>query len=323
MTELRRLAAGFLLLACTPLFAAGEAQGTTPGVQEAIGWKLFFDPRLSRKGNVACATCHDPQQGWSDGQRFSQGTHGATLSRNTPGILQLGKASQFFWDGRAASLEEQAKGPLTHPQEMDMSLDEVAQRVQDDADYRKAFARLGTTDPGISDIVAALAAFQRGLRGGENAYDRWLQGDTQALDRSQSNGRFLFFTRAQCATCHIGEDFSDHRLHNVGTGTPEDTGRHQVTGLEEDKGRFKTPSLRNWKGGEPFMHDGRFATMAEVIDFYADPPAPLVGKSELDPLRLGERDKRDLLAFMEALNGPPPDLSPFAAAWQALLTPGD
>ena len=324
MTELRHLAGCLLLLlAAAPLPAVAEPQDAAPGAQEAIGWRLFFDARLSRNGNVACATCHDPQHGWSDGQRFSQGTHGDTLARNTPGILHLGKSSLFFWDGRASSLEEQAMGPMTHPQEMGMSLDEVVQRVRDDADYRKAFARLGTPEPGIDDIVAALAAFQRGLRGGENAYDRWLLGDTKALDRSQSNGRFLFFTRAQCATCHIGEDFSDHRLHNIGTGTPEDTGRHQVTGLEEDKGRFKTPSLRNWKGGEPFMHDGRFATIAEVIDFYADPPPPLVGKSELDPLGLSERDKRDLLAFMEALNGAPPDLAPFEAAWQALLAPGD
>ena len=221
MTELRHLAGGLvLLLAAGPLLGAGETQGTAPGAQEAIGWKLFFDTRLSRNGNVACATCHDPPHGWSDGQRFSQGTHGDTLARNTPGILHLGSSSLFFWDGRATSLEEQAKGPMTHPQEMGMSLDEIVQRVRDDADYRKAFAKLGASEPGIDDIVTALAAFQRGLRGGENAYDRWLQGDTKALDRSQSNGRFLFFTRAQCATCHIGEDFSDHRLHNVGTGTP-------------------------------------------------------------------------------------------------------
>lgn len=302
----------------TPLLA-----NETPSAEQAIGWRLFFDERLSRNENVSCGTCHDPQQGWSDGQRFSTGTHGDTLSRNTPGVLHLANASQFFWDGRAASLEEQAEGPLTHPLEMDMSLEAVRQRVAEDADYRRAFAAIGVAEPQFSDIAAALAAFQRNLRGGETAYDRWLQGDREALDRAQSNGRFLFFTRGQCATCHIGEDFSDHRLHNVGTGSSEDPGRFGISGLDEDKGRFKTPSLRNWKGGEPFMHDGRFASMAEVIDFYADPPPPEVGESELDPLRFSEREKRDLLAFMEAINGPAPDLGPYELAWQVLVEAAD
>lgn len=324
MTEFRKQPATWslrhaglvLLLACTTTFSVAE---DLPTAREAIGWKLFFDARLSRNGNVSCATCHDPGHGWSDGQRFSQGTHGDTLARNTPSVLNLANAAQFFWDGRAASLEEQAEGPLTHPLEMDMALDAVRERISADADYRKAFAGIGVGAPDIGDITGALAAFQRSLRSGETAYDRWLQGDSEALDKSQSNGRFLFFTRGQCATCHIGEDFSDHRLHNVGTGTEADPGRFTISGLEDDKGRFKTPSLRNWKGSEPFMHDGRFASLAEVIDFYADPPAPEVGESELDPLRFSDRDKRDLLAFMNALNGAPPDLAPYEARWQALL----
>ena len=305
-----------LLLACAAPWLAAEA---LPPAEQAIGWKLFFDARLSRNENVSCGTCHDPQRGWSDGQRFSQGTHGDRLARNTPSVLNLAKAAQFFWDGRAGSLEEQAEGPLTHPQEMDMQLDEVRERVAGDAQYRKAFTGIGIDEPTIADITGALAAFQRSLRSGETAYDRWLQGESEALDKSQSNGRFLFFTRGQCAICHIGEDFSDHRLHNVGTGTNADPGRFSISGLEEDKGRFKTPSLRNWKGSEPFMHDGRFSSMAEVIDFYADPPPPEAGESELDPLGFSERDKRDLLAFMEALNGPPVDLAPYEASWRALV----
>lgn len=307
------------------LFALGttalQAEPAAPATEAraAIGWKLFFDTQLSRNNNVSCATCHDPLHAYSDGQRFSTGTHGNLLSRNTPTIINLHSATQFFWDGRASTLEEQAEGPLTHPLEMDMALDEVSARVQSDPDYRKAFAAIGVQQIGIADINGALADYQRSLRSGENAYDRWLQGETDALDKSQSNGRFLFFTRGQCATCHIGTEFTDYRLHNVGTGTLDDPGRYTITGAEEDRGLFKTPSLRNWKGSERFMHDGRFASMEEVIDFYADPPPPEVGKSELDPLRFSARDKRDLLAFMDALNGSWPDLARYEEAWQQLL----
>lgn len=308
-----------LALGSTALQAEPATQATE--ARAAIGWKLFFDTRLSRNNNVSCATCHDPQHAYSDGQRFSTGTHGDLLARNTPTIINLHSATQFFWDARASSLEEQAEGPLTHPLEMDMTLAEVSARVEDDPDYRTAFAAIGVQQPGIADINGALADYQRSLRSGENAYDRWLQGDATALDKSQSNGRFLFFTRGQCATCHIGTEFTDNRLHNVGTGTLHDPGRYTITNAEEDRGLFKTPSLRNWKGSEPFMHDGRFASMEEVIDFYADPPPPEVGKSELDPLRFSARDKRDLLAFMEALNGSWPDLAPYEAVWQQLLEP--
>jgi cytochrome c peroxidase len=146
-----------------------------------------------------------------------------------------------------------------------------------------------------------------------------LQGDADALDRAQKNGRFLFFTRGQCAICHIGNDFSDHKFHNVGTGTLADTGRAAISGIEAERGAFKTPSLRNWRGKEPFMHDGRFATMAEVIAFYTDPPPPEVGESELDPLRFSERDQADLLAFMDALNGAWPELEPYQHSWELLV----
>lgn len=318
---IKRIAAAMLLACCAHGAGAQEFASAPPadiGPREAIGWKLFFDTRLSREQNFSCATCHDPERGWGDGLRFSSGVHGDVLSRNTPSVVNLANATQLFWDGRADSLEHQAEGPMTNPLEMDFALDEIAERVGADPEYRKAFARIGVTDVTIADVTAAIAAFERTLVTGETAYDRWLQGDTTALDKSQANGRFLFFTRGQCAICHIPPDFSDHKFHNVGTGTLADTGRFAITGIEADRGKFKTPSLRNWRGKEPFMHDGRFATMEEVIAFYNDPPPPEVGKSELDPLGFRERDVADLLAFMEALNGAWPDLRRYEAAWNAL-----
>lgn len=307
-----------------PPAATETSAGAIPAdisAQAAIGWKLFFDKRLSRDESFACASCHDPEKGYTDGRRFSTGVHGDELSRNTPTVVNLANATQLFWDGRADSLEHQAEGPMTNPLEMDFTLDEISARVAAAPEYRKAFAAIGISDPTIADVTAAIAAFERTLVTGETAYDRWLQGDKDALDKSQSNGRFLFFTRGQCAICHIPPDFSDHRFHNVGTGTEADLGRFVVTNDEKDRGAFKTPSLRNWRGTEPFMHDGRFATMEEVIAFYSDPPEPEVGESELDPLGFSARDQRDLLAFMDALNGAWPDLTRYEAAWNALQQP--
>jgi cytochrome c peroxidase len=301
--------------------ATGAAAAGEISAQAAIGWKLFFDKRLSRDESFACSSCHDPEKGYTDGLRFSSGVHGDLLNRNTPTVANLANATQLFWDGRADSLEHQAEGPMTNPLEMDFTLEEISARVAAAPEYLTAFAAIGVTAPTITDVTAALAAFERTLVTGETAYDRWLQGDKDALDKSQSNGRFLFFTRGQCAICHIPPDFTDHKFHNVGTGTDADPGRFAVTGDEKDAGVFKTPSLRNWRGTEPFMHDGRFATMEEVIAFYSEPPEPEVGKSELDPLGFSARDKRDLLAFMDALNGAWPDLSRYEAVWTSLQQP--
>jgi cytochrome c peroxidase len=321
---IKRIAAAVLLVCCA--HGATAQQATPAPIPEvtpraAIGWKLFFDTRLSRESNFSCATCHDPERGWGDGLQFSSGVHGDVLSRNTPSVVNLANATQLFWDGRADSLEHQAEGPMTNPLEMDFALDEIAERVAADPEYRKAFGKVGVTTIDIGEVTAAIAAFERTLVTGETAYDKWLQGDAAALTKSQSNGRFLFFTRGQCAICHIPPDFSDHKFHNVGTGTRADTGRFAITGIEGDRGKFKTPSLRNWRGKEPFMHDGRFATMEEVINFYNEPPPPEVGKSELDPLGFRPRDVADLLAFMDALNGAWPDLRRYEAAWNDLQAP--
>jgi len=301
------------------LLLAGSFAQAQPSAEAVIGWKLFFDTDLSRNNNVSCASCHDPGLGYGDGLRFGKGTHGDVLTRNSPSIVNIAAAKHFFWDGRAAFLEEQAQGPLTNPKEMDLTLGEAVDRIASKPQYQTAFATIGVDRIGVDDITGAIAAFERTLVTGETAYERWLQGDRDALTKAQANGRFLFFTRGQCAICHIGNDFSDHDFHNVGTGTAADPGRSAITGLDADAGAFKTPSLKNWRGKEPFMHDGRFATLAEVIAFYTDPPPVEVGKSELDPLRFSEKDQADLLAFMDALIGEWPDLSGYPAAWEALL----
>ena len=312
-----------------PLLAALLTAGSALGAdiesakpvtaREALGWKLFFDPVLSRPKNFSCSSCHLPDKGWESGVALAKGAHGDLLPRQVPTVVNLDEAEFFFWDGRAGSLEEQAKGPITSPIEMDLKLDEAVARVSTEPHYPKAFAALGVKRITIDDIVGAIADFERRLVTGETAFDRWLQGDRSALSEAQNSGRMIFFTTGQCALCHIGRNFTDGDFHNIGTATEDDKGRYAVTKDEAEMGMFKTPSLRNWKGREPFMHDGRFATIRDVVDFYSEPQDSGIGETEIDPLELGDDEKADLLAFMEALNGPWPDLTAFKAAWRKLV----
>ncbi len=307
------LLASGLLVSGPVASADGEADALA-----GIGWKLFFDPVLSKPRNTSCATCHDPAKGFEAGVSLGEGAYGDTLPRHTPTVVNLQDAEYFFWDGRAGSLEEQAGGPIENPIEMDLSHEEAAQRVASDEAYARAFAKAGVSEITIAAIARAIAAFERGLRTGPALYDQWLQGDRSVFDAQQERGRMIFFTRGQCATCHFGPNFTDGMFHNIGTGTSEDTGRYAISADEYDLGAFKTPSLRNWKGREPFMHDGRFATLDEVLEFYNKPRTDAVGETELDPLQLTEQDHTDIKAFLETLNGAWPDLAPFEAAWNAL-----
>ena len=316
-SPLQRPLAHASLLCCA---LSAVASGGEISRQEAIGWRLFVDPVLSRPRNTSCGTCHKPEHGFEQGVAFGKGAHGDVLPISTPTVVNLREADYFFWDGRAESLEAQAKGPITNPIEMNLTLDEAVARVKAEARYRRAFAAISVEEITINDIVGAIAAFERKLTTGETAFDRWLQGDRSALSDSQARGRMIFFTRGECAICHMGNNFTDNDFHNVGTGSDADLGRYNVTKDEEDKGAFKVPSLRNWKGREPFMHDGRFKTLGEVIEHYSDPPPAKVGESELDPFDLSEAEKDDLLAFLEALNGNWPDLSLFEKTWKELVS---
>ncbi len=307
---LRSLAALCLAGALQPAPAARDL--------EAIGWKLFFDPLLSAPRNTSCGTCHVPEHGFESGVALGKGAYDDVLPRNAPTVVNLATAEYFFWDGRAESLEDQAKGPIQNPIEMNLSLEEAVRRVRADPPYARAFARAGVEDVTIDAITRAIAAFERSLETGPTLYDKWLEGDRSVFGDAQERGRLIFFTRGQCATCHFGPNHTDGMFHNIGTGTAADPGRSAVSKDDYDLGAFKTPSLRNWKGREPFMHDGRFATLDEVLDFYNEPKTGAIGETELDPLGLTEQEHADLMAFLETLNGSWPDLGPYEAAWNAL-----
>jgi cytochrome c peroxidase len=285
----------------------------------ALGRDLFHDPVLSKNRTVACVTCHDPAQGFSDGRPFSIGTGGQPGVRNSPTALNAAYSTVFFWDGRAATLEAQAVGPIMNPVEMAHSIEGVESAVSAaySARFKQAF---GSGKVTVERIAKALAAFERTLVSGNSPFDRYMYaGDRSALSESAARGLEIFrdAKKGNCAKCHsIGDKaalFTDNQFHNLGVGVDPrgeltDLGRYQVTKEESDKGAFKTPTLRNIALTAPYMHDGSLKTLKEVIDFY-------VGGGTANPYRdkdmksldyLTAQDRADLVAFLQSLTGEPP-----------------
>lgn len=291
-----------------------EANPLTPE-KVALGQQLFFDPRLSADNTVACATCHDPRKGFSNGERVGIGIRGQRGTRNVPTVLNAALNDFYFWDGRAGSLEEQALGPMQNPLEMGQSQGATVAKLRRLRGYRAQFARaFGTEAFTIREVAAAIAAFERTLLTGNSPFDRYkFGGEVGALTAAQERGFILFREKARCVKCHLVDEFSapftDNRFHNLGIGIEgpvPDVGRSAVTKEPKDWGKFKTPTLRNLSQTAPYMHDGRFATLEEVVDFYDRGGIP---NGNLDPdvkvLGLTAPEKADLLAFLRALEGAP------------------
>lgn len=269
----------------------------------ALGRELFFDTRLSRNGQIACATCHDPDKGFSNGERFAVGIDEKRGQRNVPGLINVGHAGSLFWDGRSATLEEQAIGPIDNPDEMDMRPAALATKLNGITRYRKQFQDVFDGEATPERIGMALAAYERTLVSDDTPFDRFLRGDRKAMSEQAQRGMKLFFGQARCAVCHKGPNFSDDRFHNIGTADGlDDLGRRAVTRKEKDQGAFRTPQLREVGRTAPYMHNGRFRTLVEVVNHYnfggvtdeqndyRDP--------ELEVLYLGEDQVDDIVAFL-------------------------
>jgi cytochrome c peroxidase len=288
----------------------------------ALGKKLFFDPRLSRNGEISCASCHDPARGWTDGRDQSIGHAGREGSRNAMALFNVGHFRRLFWDGRAPGLEAQALKPVTNPVEMNSTRRALEETLNGIPGYRRQVQAVFGADRVRAEHAAkALAAFQRTLVSRPSAVDRFLQGERGALDGQELRGLHLFRTRARCMNCHHGPLLTDREFHNLGLTyygrRYEDLGRYRVTKDPEDVGRFMTPSLRNVMRTGPWMHNGLFPDMMGILRMYnhggADPepegsersdplfpePSPL-----LQPLNLNERELAALKAFLEALSSP-------------------
>lgn len=291
----------------------------------ALGRRLYYDTKLSRDNTVACASCHSPAISFADGKKVSAGVGGKTGTRNAPTVLNAAYASLQFWDGRAPSLEEQAAGPIANPVEMDLPHDQLVGRLNDDAKYVELFTKaFGPGRITLDKVKKAIASFERTVVSGNSPFDRYQYGgDKKAMSDSAIRGLAIFqdAKRGNCAVCHTIEEkyalFSDGKFHNLGTGMDEqgelrDMGRFDVTKAEADRGAFRTPTLRNIAQTAPYMHDGSQKTLREVVDFYVGGGSanPHLDK-EIHELKLSQRDRADLVAFLEALTGEmPPNVGP-------------
>ncbi len=237
-----------------------------------LGKLLYFDGRLSRDGTVSCATCHDPAKGFTDQARVSTGVDGKTGTRNAPTVVNTAFNIFQFWDGRAPSLEAQAKGPIENPVEMATTHAAVVTKIAAVAGYKPHFrAAFGGEEVTIDRIAQAIASFERTVLSGNSAWDRHVARDATALSPAAVRGLELFEGKALCTRCHVGFNLTDGLFHNLGVGmTAEkpDLGRFGVTKDKQDTGAFKTPTLRDIQRTAPYMHDGSMATLEEVVDFY-------------------------------------------------------
>ncbi len=277
-----------------------------------LGKHLFFDKRLSLDRSLSCSSCHDPAKAFTDGRTKASGFGGFTLSRNAPTVLNAAFNRAQFWDGRARSLEEQAKGPLTAKHEMNM-LDEhlLVARLNHVPEYKKQFQTAFGSAPSLDNVARAIAAFERTLTTPDSRFDRYANGDKSSLTVHEKQGLILFFGKAACAECHNGPNFTDDKLYGLGTSSAAnksaDMGRFAVTRLRQDKGVFKTPTLRNIELTGPYMHDGSFATLEEVVELYNRGGDPGPNKSKLlHKLDLSSQEKSDLIAFLKTLTGTMP-----------------
>jgi cytochrome c peroxidase len=253
--------------------------------KEDLGKLLYFDPRLSGDNTISCATCHHPDKGWSDGLPRAIGFGGKELGRHSPTIINSGYFEVQMWDGRAPTLEAQAKGPIQAAGEMNQNAEEL-----------------------IED--KAIATFERSVISTNSAYDKYMQGDERTMSPAAVKGMKLFFGKGKCSICHNGPALTDSGFHNIGVKQhgplTEDLGRFNISKDEFDKGAFKTPGLRSISQSAPYMHDGSEATLKDVVEFYNRGGDVAKNRTSLiTPLDLSEQEVLEMVEFLKALDGEP------------------
>ncbi len=308
-----------------------------------LGRQLFFDTRLSADNTISCASCHHPDDAYGRNTTFGEGVKGQKGGRNSPTAYNRILSSIQFWDGRAATLEDQAKGPIANPIEMGNTHDAAVKTLKGIEGYRLQFDRIfpgkGIT---IDTAAQAIASFERVLVTGPapaDFYDPLLNfqksfgddlkdlakfkaddaesyelywklkraSDAHPMSASAVRGRELFFGKANCTACHAGANFTDEKYHNIGVGMDKpnpDLGRFDQTKVDKDRGAFKTPTVRNVSQTGPYMHDGSQQTLEEVVEWYDKGGHPNPYLSDkIKKLNLNAQEKEDLVSYMKALTG--------------------
>jgi cytochrome c peroxidase len=238
-----------------------------------LGKILFFDPRLSKSGQISCASCHDPELGWGDGKRVSHGHDRTPGSRNSKPIINVAYSTIFFWDGRAASLEDQARFPIVDTKEMNNHMDIAVKTIKKIKGYQPLFEKaFGDGKVTEEKIFKAIATFERTVVSRKSRFDKFIEGYSTQLSDKEVASLHLFLTKARCINCHNSALFSDNQFHNAGLTyygrKYEDLGRYNITKNADDVGKFRTPSLREVGKSGPYMHNGLFPELRGVLNLY-------------------------------------------------------
>lgn len=239
----------------------------------ALGKKLFFDPSLSTSGQISCASCHEPQLGWGDGKRISNGDKRLQGKRNSLTIVNIGYAENFFWDGRAKTLEDQVHFPIEDSVEMNTSKEQAVENIIKNEKYLLDFEKVfGDKEITFEKIAKAIATYERTIVSTKTKFDRFILGESDIYTDQEVVGLHLFRTKAKCVNCHYSPYFSDQKFHDVGLSyygrTYEDLGQYNITKKAEDIGKFRTPTLREVTATGPWMHNGLFNNLEGILNMY-------------------------------------------------------
>lgn len=308
-------------LSALPVDSLFVAKLNSPKVQ--LGKMLFFDPRLSGSNQISCSSCHDPDLAWTDGRVVSLGNDHLQGTRNTSTLLNVGQVKELFWDGRAASLEDQAINPMATMHEMNQEPPTIPAELAAIPGYPPLFEKVyGDKKINLDRILDAIASFERIIASRRSRFDDFVNGRHKQLSDEEIQGLHLFRTKARCMNCHNGTYFTDNQFHNIGLTyygrKYQDLGRYNVTKEAADVGKFRTPSLRDVMKTRPWMHNGLFDNMGGILNMYSagmpqpkpkpdqvgDPlfpkTDPLIKKLDLTP-----EEKKALMAFLDAITGVP------------------
>jgi cytochrome c peroxidase len=287
---------------------------STPAKIE-LGRQLFEDTRLSGDESLACMSCHPREMAYTETTQFSEGFQGQPMPRNTPTLLNAAYYRYINWDGKFTSTTQLVPAILANPKNMNLPDDAVlVARLEAVPAYRAQFHDAFGGPATKLRVAQALDSYVRSLTTPNSPFDHYVAGDKNALTDAQKRGLALFVGKADCTMCHRGPNFEDDQFHALGV-KGEDPGRFKITGVEADRNAFRTPTLRNVARTAPYMHDGSLNTLRDVIDFYDRGGGDQQPKSNLlRKLHLTEKEKSDLVAFLESLTGSVDKPVPLTAA---------
>ncbi len=277
--------------------------------KKKLGELLFKEKFLSRDSTVSCASCHRPEFAFADSTAFSLGINHTLTKRNTPSVLNMKNRPYYFWDGRASSLDEQALMPIENKDEMGLPIPEAVARLRENTFYNHYFKIVFGHEPDAASLAKAFSAYENSLETEDSRFDKWGNKKANLTDEEEFGRQVFLSEKAKCFDCHKFEDFTTDEFKNIGLFNGKnlnDSGRYLITKDKTDIGKFKTPGLRNIAATAPYMHNGMFATLEEVVDFYNDvnkkiPNAINVDSTLQKPLGLNEKEKKALVTFLKTL----------------------